>query len=106
MLYPNREQSNKLGLYKHQINQDIGCFKIFPRKRRRQNLNMQSHSLSLNATQMAKRKIHLTLGLESNLISCPEALLVTPRRSFFSVLISFFLPKPAYDLHDSYVELL
>ena len=53
---------------------------------------------------MAKRKIHLTLGLESNLISCPESLLVTPRRSFFSVLISFFLPKPAYDLHDSYVD--
>ena len=55
---------------------------------------------------MAKRKIYLTLGLESNLISCPESLLVTPRRSFFSVLIIFFLPKPAYDLHDSYAELL
>ena len=32
MLSPNREQSNKLGLYKHQINQDIGCFQNFPSK--------------------------------------------------------------------------
>lgn len=85
MLYPNREQSNSLVFTSIKLTKISGVFKIFPRKRRRQNLNMQSHSLSLNATQMAKRKIHLTLGLESNLISCPESLLVTPRRSFFSV---------------------
>ena len=45
---------------------------------------------------MAKRKIHLTLGLESNLISCPESLLVTPRRSFFSVYLIYMTVMLSY----------
>ena len=65
MLYPNREQSNKLGPYKHQINQDIGCFQNFPSKTSQTKFEYAKSFVILkrNANGKKKNSSHSRLGI-------------------------------------------